>query len=115
MHAWDSGEIGANLNEQIERAVYRAIDDLNLQLPEDRKLEKSPDAVLFGKNGQLDSLGLVSFIVEVERKVEEELGVSIILADERALSQQNSPFMSLQSLEKYVALLIKEDGSSHNK
>ena len=115
MQACDSGVIGANLNEQIERAIYRAIDDLNLQLPEDRKLAKSPDAALFGKNGQLDSLGLVSFIVEVERKVEEELGVSIILADERALSQQNSPFVSLQSLEKYVALLIKEDGSSHNK
>jgi len=115
MQAWDSGVIGANLNEQIERALARAIDDLNRQLPEDRKLAKSPDAVLFGKNGQLDSLGLVSFIVEVERKVEEELGVSIILADERALSQQNSPFMSLQSLEKYVAFLIKEDGSSHSK
>ena len=107
--------IRANLNEQIERALSRAIDALNLQLPEDRKLEKSPDAVLFGKNGQLDSLGLVSFIVEVERTVEEEFGVSIILADERALSQQNSPFMSLHSLQKYVALLIKEDGSSHNK
>ena len=85
---------------------------MNEQLPKGRTLEKSPQTILFGKGGQLDSLGLVSFIVEVEQKIEEELGVSITLADERAMSQKSSPFLTLQTLSEYVSLLLKEDDTS---
>ena len=102
-------------DEKIRQAIYRAVEETNEQLPQGRQLEKSPDTVLFGKGGQLDSLGLVSFIVEVEQKIEEELGVSITLADERAMSQKNSPFMTLGALTEYVSLLIKEDEGSHQQ
>lgn len=99
-------------DERITQAIYRAVDEMNEQLPKGRTLGKSPETILFGKGGQLDSLGLVGFIVEVEQKIEEEFGLSITLADERAMSQQHSPFMTLQTLSDYVALLIKEDESS---
>ena len=99
-------------DEKIREAIYHAIDEMNEQLPKGRTLEKSPQTILFGKGGQLDSLGLVSFIVEVEQKIEEELGVSITLADERAMSQKSSPFLTLQTLSEYVSLLLKEDDTS---
>jgi D-alanine--poly(phosphoribitol) ligase subunit 2 len=97
-------------DERIAQAIDRAIDAFNEQLPEARRLAKSPQTVLFGKSGRLDSLGLVSFIVEVEQQVEEELGITISLADERAMSQQKSPFMTIQSLSDYVSLLVEENG-----
>lgn len=96
-------------DERIREAIYRAVDEINEQLPKGHQLEKSPETILFGNGGQLDSLGLVSFIVEVEQKIEEELSISITLADERAMSQKNSPFMTLQTLTEYVSLLIKEN------
>ena len=99
-------------DEKIREAIYHAVDGMNEQLPKGRTLEKSPQTILFGKGGQLDSLGLVSFIVEVEQKIEEELGVSITLADERAMSQKSSPFLTLQTLSEYVSLLLKEDDTS---
>lgn len=99
-------------DERIREAIYRAVDETNEQLPKGRQLEKSPESVLFGKGGQLDSLGLVGFIVEVEQKIEEEFGVSITLADERAMSQKNSPFLTLGALARYVSTLMKEDEGS---
>jgi acyl carrier protein len=102
-------------DERIRQAIYRAVDEINGQASKGRQLEKSPETVLFGKGGQLDSLGLVSFIVEVEQKIEEEFAVSITLADERAMSQKNSPFMTLGALTEYVSLLMKEDEISNHR
>jgi RNase H-fold protein (predicted Holliday junction resolvase) len=53
-------------------------------------------------------LALVSLIIEVEEKINDEFGVPITLADERALSQKNSPFLTLQTLTQYVSQLIDE-------
>ena len=63
--------------------------------------------VLFGREGIFDSLGLVSLIVDVEQKIE-DFGISIILGDERAVSQKRSPFRTVQSLADYVCRLIDE-------
>ena len=63
---------------------------------------------LYGKNGALDSLRLVNLIVGVEQVVEDKFGSSITLADERALSQEDSPFTTVDSLAGYLALLLNE-------
>ena len=94
--------------DRVLQALYRAVDRVNAELPDERRLNKAPQTVLFGKGGGLDSLGLVSFIVEVEQELEEEFGVGVTLADERAMSQKNSPFLTLQTLEEYVSLLLKD-------
>jgi D-alanine--poly(phosphoribitol) ligase subunit 2 len=88
--------------EEALRLVYRAIDELNLELPPDRRLEKSPGTTLFGRDGRLDSLGLVRLIVGVEQVIEDELSISVTLADERAVSQRSSPFRTVASLAAYV-------------
>lgn len=66
------------------------------------------DTVLFGREGLLDSIGLVSFILDVEEDIRAQSGISITLADERAMSQSKSPFRSVGRLADYAALLIAE-------
>ena len=95
-------------SERVSEAIYKAVDSFNEQSGKNHQLKKSPTTILFGKGGQLDSLALVSLIIEVEEKIADEFGVSIVLADERALSQKNSPFLTLQTLNQYVSLLIDE-------
>jgi acyl carrier protein len=63
---------------------------------------------LIGPRSFLDSLTLVSVIVDIEQKVNDEYGVSISIADERAMSQEKSPFRTIGALAEYVQLLIKE-------
>ena len=52
----------------------------------------SENSNLIGQDGLLDSLGLVNLILLVEERIADELGVSVTLADEKAMSQRSSPF-----------------------
>lgn len=94
--------------EQIESTVLAAVDEVNLTLPENMKLEPTPDAVVFGRGGKLDSLGLVNFILAVEERLYADLAMEVSLADERAMSQTRSPFRSISSLVDYIQELCNE-------
>ena len=61
------------------------------------------DTALFGASGVLDSLGLVSVLVEIEQKVADRLGRTVSLMDDRAMSQASSPFRTVASLAVYLA------------
>jgi len=65
------------------------------------------DTPLFGREGFLDSMALVSLVVAVEQAIEDELGVSVSLADERALSQRTSPSRTVGALADYADTLVR--------
>ena len=53
-------------------------------------------------------MGLVTLIVDVEQRLEEQYDVVVVLADERAMSQERSPFRSVSSLADYISQLVEE-------
>jgi acyl carrier protein len=57
---------------------------------------------LIGEGAVLDSLGLVTAVLEIERRLADEHEVVMVLADERAMSRRNSPFRSVQALADYI-------------
>ncbi len=67
------------------------------------------DTIIFGANGLLDSMGLVTLITDLEERIVEEFGSSLILTDERAMSQTRSPFRTVSSLGQYINSLIEEE------
>jgi hypothetical protein len=100
-----------NSREQVLSAIYNAIDDANEWLPPDRRLTKSPDQLLFGQNAALDSMQLVQFVVSIEQYIADALGANVSLADERAVSQKNSPFRTIATLHAYASALVEEAGA----
>lgn len=96
------------MHDRIVECLYRAIDDVNRERPGEPPLEKSPEAALYGSSSELDSLGLINFIVAAEQKVEAEFGTSLVLADDRALSQDPSPFRTVGALADYIEELLSE-------
>ncbi len=98
-----------NQRDDIIKVIFNAIDDLNAQLPEDKKIDKRLDVQLFGHQGKLSSLSLVRFIVAVEDHMSETFEKSVVLADERALSKERSPFRSIAALVDYVENLLSEN------
>jgi acyl carrier protein len=66
------------------------------------------DSPLFGSESQLDSLDLINLIVGLEKVIEENYDQIIVLADDRALSQDVSPFTSISTLSEYIDLLLLE-------
>ena len=95
--------------ERIERAVFRAIDEINQARAREQRLEKSSDTVLMGESGRLDSLGLVNLVVAVEEQVAEEFGVTINIADTRARLQTANPYQTVSSLVEYIASILARD------
>ena len=77
--------------ENVLAAIYRAVDWINAELPH-RQLNKTRDTRLLGPQSVLDSLHLVSLLINIEREMEDSLGIALTLANERALSMNESPF-----------------------
>ena len=94
--------------EKVLTAIYRAVDLINAELPPDRQLSKTPETRLLGSQSVLDSLHLVSLLINIEREVEDTLCVALTLANERALSMKESPFRTIESLASYIGVLISE-------
>src|SRR5258705_11663157 len=95
--------------QRLLAAIYGAIDSLNAQLPPGVSLEKSLESPLYGPSSKLESLDFVTFIMEVEEKVNEEFGVEVTIADENLLSKEKSPFSTVRTLRDYLADLLKND------
>ena len=89
-------------HDEALRIVYDAIDVVNRQLPASKRLHKSPDTVIVGAGGSLDSLGIVTFIILLEEKVGEAFGTTVQLLDEQILVE-DSPFQSIGALTHYIA------------
>lgn len=62
--------------------VFQAIDVVNGLQTENEQIPRTPDVVLTGPGGALDSLGLVTLILNVENRVKMAVGVEIGLLDD---------------------------------
>ena len=95
------------LNEdEVLQSIYCAIDEVNLQLPQDRRLAKSPSTCIAGKSGGLDSLQLISLIVSVEQNLESTCHVAVSLSDkENIFSEENGPLETVQTLKRCICSL----------
>lgn len=89
---------------EILSLVHSAVEELNQSLDHPVAIVDGEEAALYGRGGVLDSLDLVNLILLVEEK-SAEAGLSVTLADDRAMSQFRSPFRSIGSLTDYVVAL----------
>jgi|SRR5476649_538165 len=88
--------------------IFHALNNLNDEMGPDDKFDVTPTTKLFGADATLDSLALVSVIVDVEGDVSSALDRSISLTDDRAMSQKISPFDDVQTLLNYIMELVNE-------
>jgi len=91
---------------KIDHIITEAIAEINSNLPKDKQFLISKETPLFGENANIDSLGFVNLLVNIEYNIEDEFNLSITIADEHAMSQKNSPFKTLGTLSEYVLGLV---------
>jgi len=100
------------MDKKVLDAIFSAIEELNRQLPADRKVARTPDLVIFGTAGEIDSLGFVTLIVAIEQKIEDDFGVTISLTDEKAMSGEGAPFRTIGTLAEYITAILQEKVSA---
>lgn len=94
--------------DAVQAIIFQALTNINDERGLDEQLEINSDTRLFGVDAVLDSLSLVSVIVDVEAAISEASGHDVVLTDDRAMSQPMSPFSDVTSLASYILLLLSE-------
>jgi acyl carrier protein len=92
--------------EEISRTVIENVKNLVETFPQSDQFEVNEYTVLFGLGSQIDSLSLVSVIVDLEMHYGTELDVEFSLTDDRAMTRTISPFDSVKNLIDYIHELI---------
>jgi acyl carrier protein len=90
----------------IEAIVLDGLRAANLARDASAQLTVTPDAPIFGPGSPLDSLGLVALLLDLEDALRDR-GYSVVLSDERAVSQRRSPFRSVATLVEYIGFLLR--------
>lgn len=95
--------------QAVVEVILGALQDV-LTGAEGEPLAPDENTRLIGRSSVLDSMGLVTLIVEVEQRLEADHDLIVVLADDRAMSQTRSPFLSVGTLAEYVLQLAAEQG-----
>jgi hypothetical protein len=83
----------------IVEAALRRQDAL---LPEPIDLSRGADSPLYGPDGQVDSLTLVTALVDIEEQLHAQFGCTLHLADVSDLPADATPFASFGALCAHV-------------
>ena len=92
--------------QKILNLVLETVKEIGEDQNNQALIDATEDTRLFGEN--LDSMGIVFLVTDLESRISDELDVDLTLADERAMSQKTSPFRSVKTLAKYATTLIEE-------
>lgn len=92
----------------VVQLILDALSQVNAGRAPNLQIPVSPEIRLFGANSHLDSLELVNLILDVEDQVGATFSTPIMLMDERAMSQERSPFRSVSTLSDYIVQLLEE-------
>ena len=70
------------------------------------------ETVIVGPAAVIDSIGVVSLIVDIEQRLEMDHEVSVTLANDRAMSQRSSPFRTPAVLADHILATEREGAAS---
>jgi acyl carrier protein len=94
--------------QEIQEIVVEKVKSLVETLPEEYKFVVNENTKLFGKNANIDSLSLVSIIVDIETCFNEEYGIDVSLTDDTAMTRKTNPVESVTSLVDYIFEFINK-------
>jgi hypothetical protein len=90
----------------VHEIVRSTIDEMNLRLPRERRLEASADCVLLGDGSSLDSTAFLDLLLMLEQKIEEGTGRQVVLVTDTIFDPASGPLRTVGTLEAYLESLI---------
>ena len=93
---------------ELFKIVENQLNVLNDILPDGQKFTVNHDTILFGRGSSIDSMSLVSVIVDLEGYFFDEKGLEISLTDDKAMTREISPFDNVNNLVDYLFEIINE-------
>ena len=98
------------IEHKIEKIIYKAIEEINNELK--LNMEKSLDTKILGGNSQLDSLGIFSFVLEIEKRIEEDFKIEISLINNEFIDNDSDHLDNVEKLRSFIIAKIKINRNS---
>jgi hypothetical protein len=95
-------------SQVLEQVLYPVVRELAGSNPVWKDVPCTPEAVLMGEGSPLNSIAVVTFIVQVEGQIHTMTGQAVSLATEKAFSRSRSPFRTLDSLATYIVEVLAD-------
>ena len=95
--------------KKIKEVIFLALESFNASQDTDNQVPIDESTVLIGRHSVVDSIGLVSLVIEIEQQIGEQLDLSISLTSEKAMSLRVSPFRRIKTLIDFVVQELSED------
>lgn len=92
------------MNEKLSNIIDLSIDSINEDL--NLNLTNSDDTEIVGGNSPLDSLGVLTFVMEIEKNIEEILDLEISLVNDDFLSG-DSPLKNIKELKHHLEKILQ--------
>lgn len=89
------------MKDKVQNIIYEALENLSDELENNELKTPTLQTKIYGVDGNLDSLALVSFIADLEEMLG-GIGIDIVLADEKTMSARNSPFKDVETLIQHI-------------
>ncbi len=99
------------MKERIIAIIVDAVNIINHNLDKPLPSNLLEQCPIYGGQDGIDSISLVSLISIVEDSLENQLAVSVILANEKSMSMRNSPFLTVGGLADYICTLIAKESA----
>jgi len=93
---------------KVKEIVINALNNLLTEMPTEQGCEINESTLLLAEGSIIDSLTLVSLIVDIETTFNTDYNIEISLSDDRAMMRDISPFLSVSTLVDYIYELISE-------
>ncbi len=94
--------------DAVEGIIFQALETLNKERASDEQINVGPNTPLFGPDALLNSLELVSVMVDIETMSADEFGQAVSLTDDAAMERDPVPFISVSTLTAYILELLGE-------
>jgi acyl carrier protein len=91
---------------QVLVLILNRLKSLGVELQKPALIDATEQTRLFGDKADLDSMGLVTLIADLEYDVQKQFGRSVSLVDEKAMSRLTSPFRRVDYLTDYLVELL---------
>lgn len=95
------------MEDKVRNIIKSAIEELNEQLEDDKKLAYSNETRLIGRCAAIDSMDFVTLITIIEELILDGLDKDIMIVSDKTFSREKSPFYSIGTLTDLVIELVR--------
>lgn len=95
-----------NKNAIIE-IIFTSIKEVNENQPSDNRLKLKKDEFLVSDKSKIDSLGLITLLVNIEDKINKTYNVDLNLLEENFISDEKTPFQTIDNLAEWLHNNVK--------